>query len=742
MTLERQHRRQLHDALISAFPKRQDLERMLLYELDIHLITVTGETDLHSIIREVIIKTDADGRICELICGACRANPGNSELRAIKEKLLPILNREIFPTSRANNPPQRTSHSVSELEEERQEERYKQDYRQFLQDGHPTNDTLHEELRRSSRLSRSRIMIIERGVDKEYESEEREYEQNLSRVIWLFIISGLFVNPRLRSIPPSSKLCDNDLKRIYVRLKRNALRIAIKRAISSAKILLLIALIAFFGFQVDSLIFPPKIQEPSATLPSQPEQKVDISKKISYGEISLFPSDFFIESINKQRTSIIDSFNKAKTAKEYENVVKSFNTYFNTTDTKKRKTNRNDAEALIFKNNAMALARGNPLIIGVSVPIGTSPNVAMEILRGVAQAQNEFNKSNKSNKVRLLQVIIGNDENNEKTVEGIAREFVDKGVLAVIGSNNTTTSLKAAETYDKHNIVMISPTAFGDGFGNKSNALQMVSETSVDGLVKKLGESLSKSSSVKRKILICFDEKSNDSINFIGKFKSGIKQFPQVEINNNYSCRLDAGLDDIRNVLRSASEDGNINAILLAPHIDEEPFKKAIDVAKELKSINENLDEARRIKLFGSPTMNAAYIIKEGGDEVYKAFNDMKVVVPWNPGTVKGKGFLNSAICLWGGDVNWRTAMAFDATNVIINRVRINPGKVDINEIKNDSDSQGVTGTISFSTENRKIEPSIVTFEYVDKSKDKDKDKDSGFIPKGTVTEKECASNS
>lgn len=740
MALTGQQRKRLHEALINGFPNMASLEQMLSYELEKDLRKIAGEGNLENIVFQLIKIADCDGWIDRLICGACTSNPENERLRAIKEELLPILNQETFSASRTDNSPQRTNqYPVSESNEEEprifqqssrfrnrdqalEAEEYEKSFRQLLQDGHPTGDTLHEELRRSSRLSKEKIERIEHRVDEEYKSEKREYEQALSRVIWLFIIlDKLFVSPRLRSVPPCSKLSDNDLRRIYSRLKREAWRRNKNNVILSATVLPLIVLIAFSGYHAYRWISTP--QQPdshSETRASLESNKaVDVSKKISSGEKSLFSPDFFKENMSKDRKLIIDKFKEAQTTEKYEEVEILFNDYF------RNKDNRNDAEARIFKNNAMALARGNPLIIGVSVPIGTSPNVAMEILRGVAQAQNEFNNEfNKSKQGRLLQVIIGDDENNEKTVEGIAREFMNKGVLAVIGSNNTKTSLEAAKIYDQYQnqIVMISPTAFGDGFDNR-NALQMVSETAVDGLVKKLGESLSSSSSVKRKILICSDENSDDSKNFIKKFKSGIKKFPQVEISNDYSCRLDAGLDDIRNVLRSASGNGNINAILLAPHIDEEPFKKVIEVARELQSFN----------LFGSPTMNAAYILKEGTEDVYKAFNGMKVAVPWNPEGEKGKKFLNSANCLWGGDVNWRTAMAFDATTAIINRLKENPQKVDIRQIESqDSDFPGVTGNVSFAG-NRKIEASIVQFEYED---NRNEDKNVGFQPTGTCSPK------
>lgn len=54
--------------------------------------------------------------------------------------------------------------------------------------------------------------------------------------------------------------------------------------------------------------------------------------------------------------------------------------------------NRNDPEARIFLNNAR-IGKQKSYTIATSVPIGTDPNESLEILRGVAQAQNEINAS-------------------------------------------------------------------------------------------------------------------------------------------------------------------------------------------------------------------------------------------------------------------------------------------------------------------------------------------------------------
>jgi hypothetical protein len=59
------------------------------------------------------------------------------------------------------------------------------------------------------------------------------------------------------------------------------------------------------------------------------------------------------------------------------------------------KQHPNSPELRVYWNNAKAaLLSKNPIKIAVSIPIGTNPDIAQEILRGVALAQNEFNNRN------------------------------------------------------------------------------------------------------------------------------------------------------------------------------------------------------------------------------------------------------------------------------------------------------------------------------------------------------------
>ena len=123
--------------------------------------------------------------------------------------------------------------------------------------------------------------------------------------------------------------------------------------------------------------------------------------------------------------------------------------------------NPTDPEVLIYYNNARAKQQKNAFNLAVVVPADNNVKVAQEILRGVAQAQQEFNNKNGLNG-RLLSVIIANDGNGEKpeTAKKVAAELVEnKSVLGVIGQNYSDVMQAALTEYENAGMPVISPTS-------------------------------------------------------------------------------------------------------------------------------------------------------------------------------------------------------------------------------------------------------------------------------------------
>ena len=136
-----------------------------------------------------------------------------------------------------------------------------------------------------------------------------------------------------------------------------------------------------------------------------------------------------------------------------------------------RAIEKNDPEILIYKNNARAMARaeGNPnasITLAVSVPISTNPNVAQEILRGVAHAQDEKTAQDGIGG-KLIQVTIADDSNDANVATRIATAFADDPqILVVVGHNASDASLAAAPIYEERKLVMISPSSSANRLTN------------------------------------------------------------------------------------------------------------------------------------------------------------------------------------------------------------------------------------------------------------------------------------
>src|SRR5579883_2962685 len=83
MSLSGQQRKEMLEALVSAFPTESSLEQMLSFELDKNLNAIAGDGNLQGIIFRTIQTAEAQGWIEDLIRAAYGTNPGNPKLQAI-----------------------------------------------------------------------------------------------------------------------------------------------------------------------------------------------------------------------------------------------------------------------------------------------------------------------------------------------------------------------------------------------------------------------------------------------------------------------------------------------------------------------------------------------------------------------------------------------------------------------------------------------------------------------------------
>ena len=372
-------------------------------------------------------------------------------------------------------------------------------------------------------------------------------------------------------------------------------------------------------------------------LPVAPAEKQEVSssnkaknivQRISVGEEILITADL---NLNKEAAA------KAFTAGDYGEAIAKYEASL--------QVKRNDPEAWIYKNNAKAIASGNFLAIAASVPIGGNLNVAKEMLRGVAQLQQELNSRGGINGKFLL-VAIANDDNNPQIAKQIARDFIqDQQILAVVGHNSTEASVAAASIYQQAGLVMISPTTVGSSLSSAGSYIFRTTpdtRSTADTLARYAVESARKS-----KVAICFASDAKGSQSYKNAFEWSIFQAggQLVKVDCDFSDP-NFNPENIPSKVISSGAD----ALLLAPSIYN--VNQAIAVMQANK---------KRLPLLANQTMYNFETLEQGTTDA----NGMVLSVAWYSSLVCDRAFIEGSKSLWGGAVGWRTAMAYDAAKAI-----------------------------------------------------------------------------
>ncbi len=385
------------------------------------------------------------------------------------------------------------------------------------------------------------------------------------------------------------------------------------------------------------------------------------SKQISLGQQILITED----NLPEKQAAV-----KAYASGDYSVAVTKFSASL--------QSNRNDPESLIYLNNATAAMKGKTITIGVSVPVGGNLNVAREILRGVAQAQQEVNQ-NGGIAGKLLQVEIANDNSSPELAKQIATAFTkDKNILAIIGHNASEASIAAAPIYQQAGLVMISPTSVARNLSGIGSYIFRTTPSS-KAMASVLAEHIIKSAR-KTKVAICFAAKTEASQSFQEEFTTAVFENGGKLLRT--ACDFSDPNFDAGEAPSQAISAG-AEALVLAPSLGG--VHHAIGVLHATKG---------RLPIFGSQTMYAMETLKQGQEDA----NRMVIAVPWHSGLETGGSFASNANKLWGGSANWRTAMAYDATLVAISGLKFGQSREQVQQALSNSGFvvQGATGAIQF----------------------------------------------
>ena len=339
------------------------------------------------------------------------------------------------------------------------------------------------------------------------------------------------------------------------------------------------------------------------------------------------------------------------------------------------KSNRNDPEALIYLNNARIGDRKS-YTIAAAVPIGADLNAALEILRGVAQAQNEINQSGISG--TPLKVLIANDDNNPEIASQIASALANNSeILGVIGHFSSDTTLAASKVYQQNQLVAISPTSTSvqlSGVGSNIFRTVPSDRFAANALSRHMLTKLQK-----KKAAIFFNSASGYSKSLKSEFTTALYgDGGQIVSEFDFSNGNFNAAESVKSALDQGAE-----VIMLASN------SATLDQALQVVQLN-----AKRLPLLAGDDAYTAKMLQIGG----AAATDMVLAVPWHILADPQSNFLQTSKQLWNAEVSWRTALAYDATIALIAGLGRNPTRTGIQQTLSAADfsATGASGAIRF----------------------------------------------
>ena len=336
----------------------------------------------------------------------------------------------------------------------------------------------------------------------------------------------------------------------------------------------------------------------------------------------------------------------------------------------------NDPEARILLNNA-EIGNQSAYTIAVAAPVATAVNPAKEILRGVAQAQTRINQTGGINGTPL-KVAIASDDDNPQTATQVAQALADNpDVLGVVGHFGSDTSIAAAEVYDQAGLAMISPTSTSVQL---SNAAEEVFRTvPSDRFTATTLSRYAVNTLNPANVVVFFNSNSGYSQSLKSEFTTAIySDGGQVLAEFDVSAPSFEASTAVSQAIQQGA-----TALALLTNTD------TLDQALQVVQANQ-----QRLALLGGDSLYNPQVLEVGGSNAV----GMVVAVPWILGNNTQADFVQTSRQLWGGDVNWRTAMAYDATITLAEALRNDPSRAGVvNTLKTPGfQVNGATGTVQF----------------------------------------------
>jgi len=339
---------------------------------------------------------------------------------------------------------------------------------------------------------------------------------------------------------------------------------------------------------------------------------------------------------------------------------------------------RNDPESVIYEQNARARKAGIPLTIAAVVPVTPAPEIAQEILRGIAQYQRVYN-NRPDDPTRLIEIAIV-DSATPAIVPSLAQDLIKSPqVLGVLGHGLDASSQAAFQAYQSAGVPVLSPGITGikpDPSGTKFNVKVVglegattTKETVVAQYIQSVGRSLAEyvfSKQGKSSVAVFYNSDNPYGSLLKTDFEAAWnqRQGTLVRLAIPGQVPQEEGIDIAR---------PGFDAQLLVAEAKKQGAKTIF-----LALSRDKLPQALEIARANAIASNQLLLV--GGDELYNpdtlvkgdaAINGLVLSVPWSPRP--GDDFTEDSSTLWKGRVSWRTTTAFNAAQGLIAALKGNP---------------------------------------------------------------------
>ena len=408
---------------------------------------------------------------------------------------------------------------------------------------------------------------------------------------------------------------------------------------------------------------------PVATVDSPDPEKIDyqLPQRFSQGEKILIS-----QVITPEKQLAVAEFAAANYSKAKSLLEKSLLNY------------ANDPESLIYLNNA-DIGQQEAHTIAVSIPLGSNLNAAQEILRGVAQAQNQINQEGGINGIPLKVLIVNDDDNPDIAKQVATKLGEDPSILGLVGHYASDVTLATAKIYESAQLTAISPISTSVKLSNFSPYVfrtvpsdYIAARALAEYMLETLG---------KKNVAIFYSSQSNYSQSLKSEFATAVSLGGGRVVHEFDLSHAD--FSAAQSLSQSMAQD--VEVLMLAANTG------TLDRALQVIQVNR-----KRLSLLGGDDVYAPKTLEVVGELA----ESMVVAIPWHIRKHQDLEFVNTAHQLWRGEVNWRTAMAYDATRALIAALEQNPTRVGVQKVLSDTNffAEGASNQIHFSPSGDRLE--------------------------------------